>query len=129
MRWATLLFLATLVAAVTGCATGGAAAVEVSGLAVAGPVCPVETASPDPACDPRPVAGAEMVIRDTAGNVVTRSSTDAEGEFRLTLAPGSYRVEPQPVEGLMGTAEPFDLVVEAGEPITDLQVAYDTGIR
>lgn len=70
-----------------------------------------------------------MVIRDATGNVVARASTDGDGDFRLTLPPGSYRVEPQPVEGLMGTADAFDLVVEAGEPIDDLQVAYDTGIR
>lgn len=129
MRRTQLLLLATIVAAVTACTTGGARSVEVAGVAVARPVCPVETASPDPACVPRPVIGAEIAVRDTAGNVVGRASTDGDGDFSLALAPGTYRVEPQPVEGLMGTAEPFELVVEVGEPVTDLQVVYDTGIR
>lgn len=129
VRRTQFLLLAAIVAVVTACTTGGSGAVEVAGTAVAGPTCPVETASPDPACAARPVVGAEMVIRDATGNVVARASTDGDGDFRLTLPPGSYRVEPQPVEGLMGTADAFDLVVEAGEPIDDLQVAYDTGIR
>jgi hypothetical protein len=129
MRRARLLLLATIVAVVTGCTAGETRSVEVAGVAVAGPVCPVETASPDPACAPRPVIGAEIAVRDAAGNVVGRARTDGDGGFSLSLAPGTYRVEPQPVEGLMGTAQAFDLVVEAGEPITDLEVAYDTGIR
>jgi hypothetical protein len=29
----------------------------------------------------------------------------------------------------MGTPEPMDFVVEAGGPMTELQVSYDTGIR
>jgi hypothetical protein len=35
----------------------------------------------------------------------------------------------QPVEGLMGTPGPVDVGVEAGQPLIELKVSYDTGIR
>jgi hypothetical protein len=129
MRATHRLLLATVLVGVTACTRGGVAAVDVAGLVVAGPVCPVETVPADPSCAPRPVPGAEIAVRDASGNVVARASTDGDGGFRLSLAPGVYQLEPQPVEGLMGTGEPFELVVEAGEPIADLRVVYDTGIR
>src|SRR6266550_3737051 len=63
---------------------------SVSGRATAGPTCPVERNPPDPACAARPVAGAVLVIHDRAGAGVARVTTDKDGRFSLTLAPGAY---------------------------------------
>jgi hypothetical protein len=95
--------------------------------AVAGPVCPVQTDPPKPECADRPVAGAVIVIFDDAGEEVARFPTGDDGSFSLDLLPGAYLVEPQPVEGLMGTAfaEHISLI---DRPIT-LTLKYDTGIR
>ncbi len=101
----------------------------ISGVATAGPTCPVVTEPPDPACADRPVAGATLVVTDRTGSEVARTVTDASGRFTIELAPGAYRLVPQPVEGLMGTAAPLDLRVEAEGPLTGVQVSYDTGIR
>ena len=100
----------------------------ITGHAMAGPVCPVETNPPDPACAPRPVVDAEIVVRDETGAQVgaTRSATD--GTFTIELEPGRYVVEGRPVEGLMGAPQPAEAVVAAGG-LTDLELAYDTGIR
>jgi hypothetical protein len=100
----------------------------VSGVVTAGPTCPVVTNPPNPNCAERPVARAELVILDQDGNEVARTSAGEDGTFAIQLAPGSYRLVPQPVDGLMGTAPPVDFVVDAGEP-TELQISYDTGIR
>lgn len=99
----------------------------VAGRVTAGPTCPVEVPG-DPACVPRVVAGAVLVVRDAAGNEAGRTASDGVGAYRLTLPPGAYVLEPQPVEGLLGTpaALPFT-VSEGGE--TQLDVEYDTGIR
>jgi hypothetical protein len=102
---------------------------DVSGLVTAGPTCPVETDPPNPACAERPVAGAELVILDQDGTEVARARTGEDGSFTIKLVPGSYRLVPQPVDGLMGTAQPVDFVVQSGQPVSDLQVSYDTGIR
>lgn len=101
----------------------------VTGTVTAGPTCPVVTDPPDPACADRPVEGAVLVVTDLAGVVVARVTTDADGRFALNLAPGAYRIEPLPVDGLMGTAAPVDFFAELGQSHTDLSIVYDTGIR
>jgi hypothetical protein len=101
----------------------------VSGTVTAGPTCPVVTDPPDPACADRPVAGAVLVVTDLAGVEVGRMTSDGDGSFALSLAPGAYRIEPQPVDGLMGTAAPVEFFVVFGEPPTEVAIGYDTGIR
>lgn len=101
----------------------------VRGTVTSGPHCPVETVPPDPACAARPVAGAVLVFTDADGSEVARATSAADGTYTVELAPGAYQVTPQPVEGLMGTPALMDVEVEAGQPMTELQVSYDTGIR
>lgn len=102
---------------------------NVTGTVTAGPTCPVVTAPPDPSCADRPVEGAVLVVATLDGVEVARVTSDAEGRFGLSLAPGSYRLEPPPVEGLMGTAAPIDFSVELGMQTAELLVSYDTGMR
>jgi hypothetical protein len=101
----------------------------VHGVVIAGPSCPVVTDPPDPDCRDRPVPGAVIVVLDRAGRQVARVTSDADGTFSIELAPGAYRLVPQPVEGLMGTAGEQQISVAAGEPLAEVIVAYDTGIR
>jgi hypothetical protein len=104
-------------------------ATGVRGTVSAGPVCPVERNPPDPGCAPRLVAGAVLVVTDAKGTEVARATSVEDGTFSIELGPGAYRLTAQPFEGLMGTPEPMDFEVEAGGPMTELQVSYDTGIR
>lgn len=101
----------------------------VSGTVTAGPTCPVVTDPPDPSCADRPVEGAVLVVTTLDGVELDRTTSDANGRFALSLPTGTYRLEPQPVEGLMGTAEPVEFSVEPGAPALDLVIGYDTGIR
>jgi carboxypeptidase family protein len=98
------------------------------GTVTAGPTCPVETVPPDPACAERPVAGAVLVLSDANGGEVARATSAADGTFSVEVAPGTYHLTAQPVEGLMGVPEPMDVTVDAGVS-TELQLSYDTGIR
>jgi hypothetical protein len=100
----------------------------IEGYVHAGPVCPVETDPPDPACADRPVEGAVLLITDREDVTVATVTSDAEGRFTLALPPGAYRLVPQAVEGLLGTAPSEDFTVASGATTT-LDVAYDTGIR
>jgi hypothetical protein len=99
----------------------------VGGRVAAGPTCPVERPG-DPACSPRSVAGAVLVVTGAGGAEVARVTTDASGLFRVGLQPGDYTLVPQSVEGLMGTAAPMPFTVSDGSE-TFLDVSYDTGIR
>lgn len=108
-------------------AASAAALSGIQGTATAGPVCPVEKVPPDPACAPRPVAGAVIVIRAAGGAEVARVQTAADGGYRADLPPGIYDVVPQPAEGLLGTAPTQRVTIGAG--VLTLDLAYDTGIR
>jgi hypothetical protein len=101
----------------------------VRGVVVAGPTCPVETIPPQSGCEGRLVQGAVLIFTDSAGVEAARATSAADGTFDLALAPGVYRVVPQPVEGLMGTAAESTFSVELGQPKPELTIAYDTGIR
>jgi hypothetical protein len=121
----TALLLTIVVAA---CSPPAAATGRLSGSAVAGPTCPVVTDPPQSGCAGRPVPDATLVIVDSSGNRVTTVTTDADGRFTLDLAPGSYEVQPQPVDGLMGTAPPVRVTITRDEP-AEVTLSYDTGIR
>ena len=102
----------------------------VVGLVTAGPVCPVERDPPDPACAPRPVEGAVLIVTDTTGREVARVTSGPEGRYEINLQPGAYEMTPQPVEGLMGTPGPISFrVTGPGEVPQRVDVGYDTGIR
>lgn len=100
--------------------------IAVGGRALAGPVCPVETDPPDPACVPRPVVGAVILVEGEGREYTV--VTDEDGVFSIELPAGTYQLTPQPVEGLLGTASPLQVVVE-GEPVDVGEILYDTGIR
>ena len=67
--------------------------------AVAGPTCPVETVPPDPACAPRPVAGAVVDIKDAAGARIASVTLDAAGLGFAEVPPGGYLVVARSAEG------------------------------
>jgi Carboxypeptidase regulatory-like domain len=100
----------------------------IRGVALAGPVCPVERIPPDPSCAARPVAGAVVSVRDQAGTELARTLTGEDGTYFVELPAGRYVVTAGSVDGLMGTPAPQDAMVAAGATST-VDLAYDTGIR
>lgn len=106
-------------------AAGGSTGI--TGLATAGPVCPVEQPG-DPNCAPRPVAGAIVVASDASGAEVGTTTTRADGSFDLQLPAGVYSIQGRPVDGLLGTPDLISVTVQAGATVK-VELAYDTGIR
>ena len=99
----------------------------VAGRATGGPTCPVERPG-DPACTPRLVGGAALVVRDASGSHVATVTTDGSGYFRLALAPGEYALEAPAVEGFMSGPAPVPFTVQDGAEAW-LDLSWDTGIR
>ena len=125
--------VAALILTIAACAsaTGVPSPPPGTGLAIsalAGPTCPVETIPPDPACAPRPVAGAKVVILDAQDREAAVVVLDAKGSAAVTLAAGKYVIKAQPAAGLMGTPEAMDAAVVDGK-LTPVALSYDTGIR
>jgi hypothetical protein len=96
------------------------------------PTCPVERIPPDPACAPRPgPAHIELVRGD--GSVAAQGDAGANGQFAITVAPGTYAVNATtlPSSQAIGrgcTASPASVSVTpaGGASVT---VSCDTGIR
>ena len=91
----------------------------------AGPTCPVARVD-DPACAPRPVNGAHLRLEGpTDLTLVTDNAGVARGEGIIV---GNYRLVPEPLDGLMGTPSPLQIVIHQRKT-THVTVGYDTGIR
>lgn len=103
--------------------------ISLAGRLTAGPVCPVERVPPDPACAPRPVAGATLIANDTAGREAARAVSGTDGRFVLGLVAGRYTITAEPVQGLMGAPRPVVVTLTAGVRPAPLELQYDTGIR
>jgi hypothetical protein len=121
--------VAAVVVAAVGCqAPAGDALGHLSGVALAGPTCPVVTDPPQSGCEDRPVAGATLLVVSQEGEELARVTTGDDGRFTLDLSPGVYEVRPQPVDGIMGTAPPATVSV-ASDAAAEVTISYDTGIR
>ena len=99
------------------------------GTVVAGPQCPVQQDPPQPGCEDKPVAQAQIIITGNAlGGVPIPVTTDRNGGFFIGLEPGDYVVAAQPFEGYLGTPEPLQVMVRGGVQ-EEIALQYDTGIR
>lgn len=102
----------------------------VTGIVTAGPVCPAERNPPDPACAPRPVAGAVIVATDTTGQSVGRATSAADGTYLLKVGEtGTFVITALPVTGLMGVPAPVTVTLAFSGATAHVDLVYDTGIR
>ena len=125
-----LLAIVVLVVVGVGCDVAPSeTGIPVTVVAVAGPTCPVVSDPPDPSCADRPVAGAVVIVRDAGGAEIDRLVTDAAGEATTELPAGTFTLEPQPVDGLLGTPGPMEVTIAEDGDQDPIVIAYDTGIR
>jgi hypothetical protein len=101
----------------------------VTGAVHLGPQCPVES-STDP-CDEQPASGVIVIVSEQvpgdaylAGEEVARTTTNADGTFTVTLAPGEYVVTAE--AGM--SCELMDARVVRGA-YAEVDIPCDTGIR
>ena len=132
MRSAALGGLAICIVLLAGCGAespSGPAESGVTGVVQLGPQCPVETEGQP--CDERPAAQVAVTISRqlpgeayAAGEVVARGVTNADGRFRIAVAPGEYVVSAE--AGM--SCELMDARVAEGIYV-EVVVPCDTGIR
>jgi hypothetical protein len=77
--------------------------------------------------DSGPLANVAFVVENEKG-AVTSFTTDDQGKFRISLAPGHYTVSREGKKGGIGKFGPFEVDVAAGK-MTRAQWTCDTGIR
>jgi hypothetical protein len=117
VRW--LLLVAVVVAGCQDLPDGG-----IEGTATIGPTCPVQQEPPDPDCDDRPFEGRLRIVRD--GHEVKRFQPQADGSFRVAVAPGTYRIQDTADAYPYCDAGPVTVVARS---YARLDVACDSGIR
>jgi hypothetical protein len=92
-----------------------------------GPISPVERSG-----EPRAltaVSGVGIVISSVTGQESTSVVTDADGRYRVRLAPGIYHIEMAPLAGGRFTKDlPATVTITEGQELR-LDVRVDTGIR
>ncbi len=96
----------------------------VSGRAVTIPCSPIEQPG-DSACTSRPAANVELDYV-SGGSVVQKTATDANGDYSVDLAPGSYTVKVMTYMRVI--SGPVQLTVSAGSH-TVANYVLDSGIR
>ena len=77
--------------------------------------------------DSGPLANVAFVVENEKA-AVTSFTTDDQGQFRISLAPGHYTVSRDGKKGGIGRFGPFEVDVSAGK-MTKVQWTCDTGIR
>ena len=75
----------------------------------------------------RPLTNTDFVVKNDKGPV-TSFTTDDQGQFRVSLAPGHYTVSIKQRRGVIGRYGPFDVDVVAGQ-MTKVEWQCDTGMR
>jgi hypothetical protein len=107
-----------------GAASATAPSGGIVGAVLIGPMCPVVRAGI--ACPDRPYP-ATIGVQDQSGKRVTQFQTDSAGQFKISLAPGTYTLVPQSPDGFT-RAGPQDVTVSGGQ-FTRVTINYDSGIR
>ena len=75
----------------------------------------------------RPLANAAFAVEDQKGEIAS-FTTDNEGRFRVSLAPGHYKVSLKGRTSSIGRYGPFEVDVAAGQ-MTKVQWECDSGMR
>src|SRR5436309_1495377 len=75
----------------------------------------------------RPLANATFIVESEKG-IVTSFTTDNQGHFRISLAPGHYTISMSDKRGRIARCGPFDVDVVAGQ-MTKVEWQCDTGMR
>jgi len=97
----------------------------IEGRVLLGPACPGPVSADKP-CPDQPYQ-ATIQVQDQNGNTVTQFQTDSNGDFHVSLNPGTYILHPE-TTGAFPRAADQTVTVDPGQ-FTKVQIEYDSGIR
>ncbi len=129
------LFLAWVIGAnLVACANDPGSALQTSGAKGVGVIVGRVTIGPLPPVGgsgvlggPAPVPGARIVVSELNGRAITSVVTDGKGDYRISLPPGTYRVDMAPLRAGRTKDLPATVTLTEGQEIR-LDIFIDTGI-
>ncbi len=128
LRLSLLAALLVGCAGVSGLPDVTSATSGLSGQVLLGPTCPGPSrVEGDPACADRPYRAEINVLR--AGQLVARLGSDAVGEFRVGLRPGSYTLVPLTPPGAVLPVAARQSVEVRPDTFAGVVIRYDSGLR
>jgi Prealbumin-like fold domain len=129
VRFSTLSIILAFVAASSVFLAVAAAAEPPSGIEGAITIAPWHP-GPVRAEEPsaKPLANATFVVQTETNTVASEFTTDTQGLFRVSLAPGRYKVSLKNKQSGIGKYGPFEVDVTAGR-MTTVQWQCDSGMR
>ena len=96
------------------------------GTVTQGPMCPVVRQGQP--CPDQPYDGL-ILVEDSSGNEVARTSSGLDGRYLIALTPGTYTLSPQkPADNILPVASDMQVEVGVGQWVV-ADISYDTGIR
>jgi hypothetical protein len=115
-----LLFLAA-------CSSQIPANTGIEGQVLIGPICPVVQEGKE--CPDKPYQATLTILDSSGTRKIARFQTDAEGWFRLPLAPGNYILYPETPDNMALPFAPEQNFTVTEGRFTQINVVYDSGIR
>ncbi len=101
----------------------------ITGIAMLGPMCPVQKNPPDPNCADRPYKTSLVATTSDQLQIVKQFNSEADGKFSVDLAPGEYVITSANTAGIFSHCSSNGLVKVDKNKYTDITVYCDTGIR
>lgn len=99
----------------------------IMGKIVLGPTCPAVGSGMEDECQDKPYQGTVAVKTSDGTKEITKFTSDAEGNFKVSLTPGDYLLVPVS-DSRSSFGKPQNVTVKEGE-FTSVTIPYDTGIR
>ncbi len=100
----------------------------ITGTVLLGPTCPVMKNPPDPRCADRPYKTTIRIQPINPSAPYTSVSTDASGNYNISLDPGTYTLMPIGGNSMLPTCRPEQVTIVAGQA-QKVPLYCDTGIR
>ena len=122
------MLLVAAMALLAGCATSEEPSSGIFGTVLYGPVCPVEQDPPEPGCEDRPYRAHLEVATAEGGRTVKEFESQADGTFRVAVAPGAYLIRSPSDSSAPPSCASEGFVVAEGR-YTEVAVQCDSGIR
>src|SRR5260370_31757129 len=121
----TVLMLLTMSAVFSAAQSSSGADTGIEGVITISPTQPGPIRADTPGS--QPLANTAFVVENQNGEVAS-FTTDDQGRFRTSLAPGHYKVSIKGRKGGIGHFGPFEVDVVSGK-MTKVQWEGDSGIR